>query len=192
MPQRGAAQEPQSLNAGTRRRELERITHENQGIVQRIQGRKSSFYPANQWSKRSEEHDRQLLLMRRPATSYSKMLPTPPSPRADLSSTASSAGRSRRTPRAAHVAIRRARAEGMSVTQLLAAAKPNDAHILVGLASGLQPGSTLRVRPATEDEERVVVHETWLRNDGLVVLLRDALKEAHPLGATVMLEALKS
>ena len=65
MPQKGAAREPESLNLGARRRELERITHENRGIVQRIQDRSSQFGRA-EWSRRSEELDRQLLLLRRP------------------------------------------------------------------------------------------------------------------------------
>ena len=69
LPMRGAAKEPESLNWGSRLRELERITHENRGIVTRIQGRES-YYPSNQWGKRSQEHDEHLLLIRRPASSY--------------------------------------------------------------------------------------------------------------------------
>ena len=78
MPQRGAAKEPESLNWSLRKRELQRITQENQGIVTRIQGRGSSFPTQSQWAKRSEEHDQYLMLLRRPVTRDS--MPTPPSP----------------------------------------------------------------------------------------------------------------
>ena len=80
MPQRGAAREPISLNWSARRRELERINQENRGIVTRIQGRESNLGPRSQWRQRSEEHDRHLMMLRRPATSHGISLPRPPSP----------------------------------------------------------------------------------------------------------------
>ena len=66
-------------------------------------------------------------------------------------------------------------------------AKAGDAHVLVGLASGLEPGVALIVRAGEETEDRGVVHETWLRKDGLVVLLREPLLHSHPAGARVTL-----
>ena len=69
MPQRGAAREPWSLNLDARRRELERISNDNRGIVERIQSRSSQF-KREEWIKRSEDLDKQLLLLRRPVTGH--------------------------------------------------------------------------------------------------------------------------
>ena len=197
MPQRGAAKEPESLNWGARRRELERITAENRGIVHRIQGR-SSYYPASQWGARSEEHDKHLLLIRRPNTSPPPALPMPPSPL--VAST-------RQQHRRGHV--RRARGPGATVSSLLAEAKVGDAYLLIGGIPDVTPGCTLIVQPRDTPlaatlmdgpayavppaggeavEERCVVHETVLRSDGLVVLLREAVCKPHPIAARVILE----
>ena len=70
---------------------------------------------------------------------------------------------------------------------LLSAAEGGDAHLLVGLAPGLVSGAALVLRPHDSREERVVVHEAWLRNDGLVVLLKEPCLHSHPVGAHVYL-----
>ena len=72
----GAARAPISLNWNARRRELERINHENRGIVT-LQGRESNLGPRSQWRQRSDDHDRHLMMLRRPATSHGASLPTP-------------------------------------------------------------------------------------------------------------------
>lgn len=178
MPQRGAAKDPVSLNWGSRRRELERITSENRGIVGRIQGR-SSYYPAAQWGERSEQHDKHLLLIRRPQTSVPPALPaaTPPaSPALSLS-----AGRSRRS-------RRNPRRRDVSLTQLLATAKVGDAHLVVGLLAGLSSGTPLVISPQSPDEEHCVVYSVVLRNDGLVVMLREPVKTPHSEGTTIIID----
>ena len=172
-----ATREPESLNWGARRRELVRITQENRGIVHRIQG-SSSYYPSKQWANRSAEHDRHLLLVRRPATSERPVLPMPPSP-------IPSSGPPARRPRSMRARPRRA-AGGPQLSSLLHAAQEGDAHLLVGLASGFVAGAPLVLQPQEENEEAVFIHETWLRKDGLVVLLKDPVRRAHPVGAHVL------
>lgn len=187
MPQRGAAKEPESLNWGARRRELERITQENQGIVHRIQARES-YYPHTSYQRRSADHDRHLLLIRRPNTSPASKLATP-----------SSAGSSRYMSRlpsrpqsmqgARPLRRRDAAQDGGGVTSLLNDARSGDAHLLVGLTSGLQPGASLLIRPNdAAARETVEVQAVWLRKDGLVVLLRDPIERAHPVGSHVLLD----
>lgn len=188
MPQRGAAREPISLNWSARRRELERINQENRGIVTRIQGRESNLGPRSQWRQRSEEHDRHLMMLRRPATSHGISLPRPPSPM-DGRATGNSSVRTRR-PLYVSSPVRPASRRDRKLPQLSSLLSPTqsgDAHILVGLASGLVSGAMLTLRPQEVDEETVVIHETWLRRDGLVVLLKDPVKRAHPAGSHVML-----
>ena len=73
------------------------------------------------------------------------------------------------------------------LSSLLGATEEGDAHLLMGLASGLVSGALLTLRPQEQSEETVVIHETWLRRDGLVVLLKEPCKFAHPAGAHVML-----
>ena len=183
MPQRGAAKEPESLNWSLRKRELQRITQENQGIVTRIQGRGSSFPTQSQWAKRSEEHDQYLMLLRRPVTRDS--MPTPPSPYVGPRG-----ARRLRTPQSGkRSSSARAGRRGRSpvASELLANAKSGDAHVLVGLATGLSPGVLLCIAPETEAEDQVTVHENWLRKDGLVVLLKDGLRFNHPPGTKVLL-----
>jgi len=51
--------EPKSLNAGKRRRELQRITAENMGIVRRIQG-SASNYEVDRWYKERKETEQML------------------------------------------------------------------------------------------------------------------------------------
>ena len=184
MPQRGAAREPESLNWGSRRRELERITQENRGIVTRIQGR-ASYYPSSQWNKRSEEHDQHLMLIRRPVTSNNAMLPAPPSPLFTSSQPMRSSGRRRN--RAAMRSPRSADRRSM-ISVLLNGTKEGDAHLLVGLASGFVTGASVTLEPQTSDEETVIVYETWLRKDGLVLILKEPCKGAHPMGSHVLVE----
>eukprot|EP00966_Prymnesium_polylepis_P059617 1382415-Prymnesium_polylepis.1 len=64
-PQFGQAQIKDSLNGGFRRRELERITSENRGIVSRIQSQVTA-YPNEEWSEHSRRHDRYMSLCSRP------------------------------------------------------------------------------------------------------------------------------
>jgi len=187
MPQRGAAREPESLNWGSRRRELERITQENRGIVYRIQGR-GSYYPSNQWSKRSEEHDQHLMRIRRPVTSNNAMLPSPPS--VQVFNASPSPSRSRGSRRGGAGRPRSNQRGGRAqVSVLLNPTNEGDAHILVGLASGFVSGVSLTISAEEATEETVVVYETWLRKDGLVLILKDPCRCAHEAGAHVMLES---
>ena len=48
-------------------------------------------------------------------------------------------------------------------------------------------GTFYQLAPETEAEDQVTVHETWLRKDGLVVLLKDGLRFNHPPGTKVLL-----
>lgn len=191
MPQRGAAREPLSLNWGARKRELERITQENHGIVTRLQSvaaRGSSLGPRAKWVQRSEEHDRHLRMMKRPMTSHGLSLPRPPSP-LDGRKPGSASARSRR-PLYERPPSRPASTRDRKLPQLsslLSATEPGDAHILVGLASGLVSGAALLLRPQEQEQETVVIHETWLRKDGLVILLKEPCQNAHPAGAHVLL-----
>jgi hypothetical protein len=183
MPQRGAAKHGESLNVGTRRRELERITQENRGIVSRIQERRS-HYPAAQWQRRSDEHDKLLMLMRRPATSHGATalpLPPPPKPLSRTTSPLSSSRGARQEPPRRHEGGR------AHVSTLLGAAEAGDAHLLVGLAPGLVSGAALVLRPHEAQEESVVAHEAWLRKDGLIVLLKEPCRQSHPVGSHVYL-----
>ena len=78
------------------------------------------------------------------------------------------------------------------MTTLLAPTKAGDAHLVVGLLAGLTAGTPVILAPQTEAEERGVVHSVMLRNDGLVVLLRDPVKRAHSDGAIILVEAFQS
>lgn len=203
MPQRGAAREPESMNWGSRRRELERITQENRGIVYRIQDRKS-YYPASQWVKRSQEHDEHLMLIRKPASANTAFLQAPPSPLLTAvtpagtsrggSGVGGSAGASRSSKRKggngkSNRSLGGRDARSAQVSVLLSPTKEGDAHLLVGLASGFVSGVTLTISPDEMHEENVTVYETWLRKDGLVLILKDPTRSAHPAGATVLLDA---
>ena len=176
MPQKGAAREPESLNWGSRRRELERITYENRGIVQRIQGRRSN-YPIDDWLKRSHEHDRQLLLLRRPVTSHD--LPTPPMP---TLRPADSTPR-RRRPRS----NRASQSAQAPATALLVPVDPGATELNVGLCAGIVKGATLIVSPGAHNEERLVVDDVLLRRSGLLLRLASdsVCNFEHPAGSFV-------
>ncbi|KOO24580.1 hypothetical protein Ctob_007067 [Chrysochromulina tobinii] len=180
FPQRGSAREPESLNLGLRRRELERITSENRGIVLRIQGRGSQF-DRNEWPRRSAELDRQLLLLRRPATSLD--LPSPPvvpvgDPRAEAT---------KRPPRRRARSQRAARTAAPPATTLMLATAAGDAKLLIGLCPGVTRGATLIIQPGEPTEETIVVDDVWLRRDGLSVALQRACEHPHPAGVYVHL-----
>jgi len=203
MPQRGAAKLAESLNLGSRRRELERITHENRGIVSRIQGRASQF-PRGEILRRSVELDRQLLLLRRPTTS--RDLPTPPptglgasmppgyTPGAygPMDAIAIMRGGSAEAPSRAqrcqsrHLA-RSARTATPPATTLIHDAEKGHAKLLMGLCPGVSCGATLIVQPGEPNEETVVVEDVWLRRDGLSVSLRLPCEFAHPSGVYIHL-----
>ena len=190
MPQKGAAREPESMNWGSRRRELERITQENRSIVYRIQDRKS-YYPASQWSKRSQEHDEHLMLIRRPATTNTGFLPAPPSPLLEAITPGSTATGSTKRRGKGRRALGGRDPRSAQVSVLLSAAKAGDAHLLVGLASGFVSGVQLVISPDEMHEELVTVYETWLRKDGLVLILKDPTQSAHGAGAKVLLDAVR-
>ena len=64
----------------------------------------------------------------------------------------------------------------------------SDDGISVGVIAGAAGGgAALVIQPQEgEHEEQVVIQETWLRKDGLVVLLKDPVVSDHPAGAHVM------
>ncbi|KAL3898041.1 MAG: hypothetical protein SGPRY_012923 [Prymnesium sp.] len=64
-PQFGTAMTKESLNRSARRRELERITRENRGIVERIE-KQVTHYPKHRYEEHSREHDRHLSLCAKP------------------------------------------------------------------------------------------------------------------------------
>lgn len=174
---RGAARPSESLNWGVRRRELERITHENRGIVHRIQERKPQ-YSAEQWTRRSDEHDQILMRIRRPATAHD--LPIPIATAQQLMSnsmrSSTSQGSSRR---------QRPRKPYAPATTLLRPANMGDDELLVGLCSGFVKGATLLVQPNEPVEEQLLIAEVSLRRDGLLVRLHEPCTQLHPAGVYV-------
>ena len=187
MPQRGAAREPESLNSGARRRELERITNENRGIVHRIQERGSQFSRA-QWQQRSDEHDSLLLRISRPATSHdlpipltaSQLLASNGSHRSASSQSArgepsSGHGRPSRSQRTAHA----------PVTKLLTPTAVGATQLHVGICPGFVRGATLIVQPGEVEEEQVVIEDVALKRGGLYATLVDPCRCAHPVGVYV-------
>jgi hypothetical protein len=184
MPQRGAATLAESLNCGARRRELERITRENRGIVARLQQRRSSFARA-QWQRRSDDHDRYLSLIARPQTAQSagRLLTPQEAARQERNarrpgSRGARSGGARRQKayiRPAESALLRRTAEGAI-------------DLLIGLASFYEPGCTVWIQPGEEAEECVTVASVWLRRDGLVLLLSAPCRISHPAGSLVRLE----
>ena len=180
MPQRGAAREPESLNPGARRRELERITNENRGIVERIQGRSSQF-SASEMVKRSEELDRHLLLMRRPRSGMAN-LPTPPVG-GFHESVSPLRAQSARARRPAH----RGTAQPPTAA-LLAPVQAGHSKLLIGLCPGVARGSKLVLQPHEGPyEETLVVENVALQREGLEVTLEEACQQPHPAGAPVQL-----
>lgn len=176
FPQRGAAREPESLNWGSRRRELERITNENRGIVHRIHERPSN-YPVDQWAKRSDEHDQHLMLIRRPATTQDLPVPAPYTPSASMPQSAG--GQSRRGFK------RNARAARAPVTALLQPVEAGQSQLQVGLCAGFVKGATVLLQPGEDVEEKLVVEDVWLRREGLSVLLQSPCMHAHGRGQFV-------
>jgi len=170
-PQFGAAREPESLNWGSRRRELERITNENRGIVHRIHERPSN-YPVGEWTKRSRDHDDHLLLIRRPYMSPTLPVPAPFTPSSNQSSPR------RRRPRSS-------RSAQAPVSALITPVEAGESKLQVGLCAGFVKGATILVQPGEPEEERLWIEDAWMRRDGLSILLQSPCVHPHPRGVYV-------
>ncbi len=206
MPQRGAARESVvSLNTGARRRELQRITHENRGIMARLQER-GSVYPRSHWVARSLEHDRHLARLARPRSSQASWLPTPSQVRRSLGS--SSRPGSTQGPRGSRPGSRPGSRSGLRVRSpgggssygrpvdaaLLRHAVESCVELVVGMhfspLTAVLYGSGVRatVEPGAAAEETLDVADVLVRRDGLVLLLGSRCRRAHPAGSVVRIQ----
>jgi hypothetical protein len=188
FPQPGQARPPESLNREARRREFERITRENRGIVSRIQGR-TTYYPNRHWEEHSREHDRLLSLSSRPTVgSVGSRIGFAGQPSSPLQHHKKM--RSRPSTVSTLQPVQPELLSGASArSALVRTAAPGEMELLVGLAAGFCAGQTAVLRPGEDQEEHVEVFNVMLRRSGVALLLARALQHQQPMGSIVIAHA---
>lgn len=183
MPTRGSAKVPESLNRTARKRELERITRENLGIVYRIQTC-TPYLRADELRHHAAEHERHMNRIRKPKLGLGFHSP-PPSPQPSRPSTTPSRGATPGTqPRrvftqAAVFEPFSRRGEPVPST-LLREAPAESLELLVGLAAGFLPGAMAMVA-----DETVTIATTSLCRAGLIITLQEPLAAGYAAGTPV-------